>query len=412
METAVIDGMKDYLRRPDVHYALAMADYNASRGSSAQSPKAMEKQVRELAREKAHYDEQATAFELTPRQREIAKKKAHDLDLKLAELNAELRQAAVVMLPSKSGIVAAFGQILAILDEIETFAEKRKFIEATVQRIATDGHQVKVTGVFDVQALANQTGKGGTYTIRHLYARFGDHDVSGLHVAMHDAFGMRRGQGIGDFRAMEQGLFDREPAAFQLFRQRFAGQQLHHQVVGADVVERTDVAVIQGGDRAGFSLESLVKFLTAGFDRDFSGQTGIGGPVDFSHPSRADLPFDPVRAQLHSSPGDRPGLKKARAPLPGGMFQRRSVLGENGFDRRTQFRVGLLQSQATLGGRQLHDCIVQFLQLPPASGSHARLSILVVSRIGEPSLTLGSTTAALERTEPEGMGLPNGGDRE
>ncbi len=170
MESAVIDGMKNYLRQPDVHYALAMADYNASRGSSVRSHGDIEKQVRALAKEQAHYDEQATAFRLTAKQREIARKKSRDLDLKIAELNAELRQSAVVTLPSESGIVAAFGQILAILDEMETFAEKRKFVEATIQRVDTDGRQVKVRGSFDLQALGNQTLKRGTYTIRQFDA--------------------------------------------------------------------------------------------------------------------------------------------------------------------------------------------------------------------------------------------------
>ena len=36
-------------------------------------------------------------------------------------------------------------------------------------------------------------------------------------------------------------------------------------------------------------------------------------------------------------------------------------------------RLGVLQSRAALRGREVQDRIVQFLQLPPASGSHAKL---------------------------------------
>jgi hypothetical protein len=145
MEDAVLDGMRRYLKQPDVHYALALQNYNASRGSSMRSGEEIERQVRALAKEQAHYDEQATAYGLSPRQREIAKKKSEQLELRIAELNAELRQLSVVPLPSQSGIVAAFGEMLAILDRITTFDERREFIEATIQRVLTDGRQVKVT---------------------------------------------------------------------------------------------------------------------------------------------------------------------------------------------------------------------------------------------------------------------------
>ena len=110
MEAAVIDGMRDYLKRPEVYYALAMQDYNADRGSSTRSKEEIEKQVRQASKERAHYDEQATEFGLTQCQREIARKKSEQLERRLAELNAELRRAsAVVPLPSESAITAAFG---------------------------------------------------------------------------------------------------------------------------------------------------------------------------------------------------------------------------------------------------------------------------------------------------------------
>src|SRR5262249_36094191 len=149
--------------RPDVHYALALQDYNASRGSSMRNQVDIEKQVRALAKEQAHYDEQATAYGLSPRQREIARKKSQQLELRMAELNAELRQLSAFPLPSESGIAAAFGQTLALLDQIATFQEKRRFVELTIERILTDGRQVKVTGTLDVQAMENKGSKGGIY---------------------------------------------------------------------------------------------------------------------------------------------------------------------------------------------------------------------------------------------------------
>jgi DNA invertase Pin-like site-specific DNA recombinase len=168
MEDAVLDGMRAYLKRPDVHYALALEDYNGSRGSSMRGRAEVEKQLREAAREQAHYDEQATAYGLSPRQREIARKKSEQLELRIAELNAELRQLSVLPLPSEPAIAAAFGQTLALLEAMATFAEKRRFIELTMGRILTDGRSVKVTGTLDVEVAQNTGSKGGIYSIQHL----------------------------------------------------------------------------------------------------------------------------------------------------------------------------------------------------------------------------------------------------
>lgn len=168
MDSAVLNGMRNYLKQPEVHYALALQDYNASRGSEARSKADIEKEVRGLVKEQAHYDKEAMAFRNSPRQREIARKESQQVELRIAELNAELRQLSIIPLPCESGIVAAFGQILELLDEIATFEEKRKFVEATIQRVLTDGRQVRVTGTLDVQAVANKWTKPLTYSIRHL----------------------------------------------------------------------------------------------------------------------------------------------------------------------------------------------------------------------------------------------------
>jgi DNA invertase Pin-like site-specific DNA recombinase len=208
LEHAVLDGMRSYLKQPEVHYALAWQDYNANRGSSAQSRDQIEKQVKELSKQQVHYDEQATEYDLSPRQRDIARKKSKQLELKLAEVNAELRQLSVISLPSRSGIAMAFTQTLDLLDQMKTFQEKRRFVELTVQRILTDGHQVKVTGALDVRAIENKGLKGVIYSNRNLNSIFGDQNIRGLQVPVRNALPVRRIESVKDLRCVFDSLAD------------------------------------------------------------------------------------------------------------------------------------------------------------------------------------------------------------
>lgn len=169
LEAAFFDGMLSYLRRPEAHYSLALADYNANHTPSTRSRDGIEKEVRELVKKQAHYDEQATEYDLTNNQRRGAKQKSHALEMQIAELRAEQRRLSVLkMPPSQAAITAAFAETLTLLGQMATFEEKRRFVELTVGRIETDGRQVNVTGTFDVAALANTAGNEGSYSMAHL----------------------------------------------------------------------------------------------------------------------------------------------------------------------------------------------------------------------------------------------------
>ena len=89
----------------------------------------------------------------------------------------------------------------------------------------------------------------------------GDEDVGWLDIAVHDAFGMSSGQGIGDLNAQVQQLFHLQRLAADALAEGLALQQLHDQVraplVLSDVVNRADVGVIQSRGRAGFPMEAL-----------------------------------------------------------------------------------------------------------------------------------------------------------
>src|ERR1700688_4788241 len=57
-------------------------------------------------------------------------------------------------------------------------------------------------------------------------------------------------------------------ASFNVLGQRLPLDQLHHQIVGTDVVERAYVGVIQGSDRPSFLLEALAEAFRRDFDGD------------------------------------------------------------------------------------------------------------------------------------------------
>ena len=100
---------------------------------------------------------------------------------------------------------------------------------------------------------------------------------------------------------------DLERSPRQPIPERLALQMLHdqevHTVLAPDVVERTDVRVVQGGDRARFALEPLLQIgigrnmLGQHFDGDGAVQTGVTGPVDLTHAPFTEGRLDLIRTQ-------------------------------------------------------------------------------------------------------------------
>src|SRR5262245_14124771 len=108
-------------------------------------------------------------------------------------------------------------------------------------------------------------------------------DVGRLQVAVDDAPLMRRFQRFGDLPRDGQRFGQCDGTG-----QRRALDVLHHQIVGADVVQRADVGMIQCGHRAGFPLEALVELLGAKLHCDNAIEPGVAGFVHFPHSSRSD----------------------------------------------------------------------------------------------------------------------------
>ena len=69
---------------------------------------------------------------------------------------------------------------------------------------------------------------------------------------------------------------------------RSSVDQLHDEVVGTDIIEMTNVRVVQRSDDARFLSEPLAKLAGADFDRDRAVEACIRGAVDGAHTSFAE----------------------------------------------------------------------------------------------------------------------------
>ena len=122
---------------------------------------------------------------------------------------------------------------------------------------------------------------------------------------MRDVFVVRGGQRAGDLRAVTQHFADRQRALSDAGCQGFAFHEFHYDVVGTDVVERADMGMIQGRDRAGLPPKTVVKQLPGDFEGDRAAETRIGGAVYRAHAALSDLMLNPVGPELFAN-ADRP----------------------------------------------------------------------------------------------------------
>lgn len=125
----------------------------------------------------------------------------------------------------------------------------------------------------------------------------GQHDVTGLEVAMDDVLAVGLVERFADLDRHAVDVGQRQRPARQPLRERFALDVLHDGVrralVIADIVQGADVGVVEGGDGAGLALEALQGFGTAAeaLREDLDGhnaiEPGVAGPVDLAHAAGA-----------------------------------------------------------------------------------------------------------------------------
>jgi hypothetical protein len=138
----------------------------------------------------------------------------------------------------------------------------------------------------------------GDAEIQQLGRAFGrDQDVGRLQVAMDDARAVGGVERIADLASVLQDVVELEWAL-----ERFSLDVLHHQIVRADVVQRADVRMIEGGDRTRFALEPVRERRLQNLDRDRAIQARIVGFVHLAHAASAELFSEGVGAE--SSGGD------------------------------------------------------------------------------------------------------------
>src|SRR4029077_4428317 len=134
--------------------------------------------------------------------------------------------------------------------------------------------------------------------IEQFRAAFGNHDVARFEVAMNHSFAMRLAQRFGNLHAVLENLRERQRTFDQSIGERLSLEQLHHDVVVADVIKRADVRMRQMRNRLCLTLEAdlelcvLCEFGGQNLDRDVAVQPRITCPVDLSHAARSDWSDD------------------------------------------------------------------------------------------------------------------------
>ena len=135
-------------------------------------------------------------------------------------------------------------------------------------------------------------------------AALGDKNIRGLDVAVNDVFGVRGIQRVGDLDGQRQQIFAVHRAPVDAVLQRLPIQEFHGDerlaVLLANIVNRADVGMVQGGGGLRFTLESRQGLRIPGdilrqkFQRHEALQPRVFGLVNDTHASAAELFDDAV----------------------------------------------------------------------------------------------------------------------
>jgi hypothetical protein len=173
---------------------------------------------------------------------------------------------------------------------------------------------------------------------------------------MGDVFLMCGGQCVAYLSGYAQRLAGRNGPLPNAFLQGRAFHQLHNEVIRTNVVDLTDVRVIESCDSPGLTLETLVKPLQGSLDRDVTLQPSVVRAINFAHATLADERLNAIGAESRTDNG----LTGVRA---GGPFLQQR------FNLPAQVRIGSAndgQKCIAFGRRTLTGCVNNTLDAPPA----------------------------------------------
>jgi hypothetical protein len=149
----------------------------------------------------------------------------------------------------------------------------------------------------------------GQAKIQYLhFTLFVDDNVGRFQIAMYNSRAMRRRQPVGDLHRVAKRFGKTQTFAADQFVQRLTCHVLHGDEIhwlsvhlaGVDVVNCNDVTMTQGGCGFRFLREPRPSIRVPqsrcrqNFDSYRTVQVGIQGPINYAHPSRAQLGLDSV----------------------------------------------------------------------------------------------------------------------
>ena len=204
----------------------------------------------------------------------------------------------------------------------------------------------------------------GQAKIEDLETRLGQNDVPWFQVTMNDALVMSGGERAGDRDPVTNNPVHRQATRCQDSGERVALQVLHHDVVdairGSDVVQRTDIGMVQIRDGAGFAFETpsgfeiYRNFGQEDLDRHPSAEPNIFCPVNLAHAAYAEKRCPGDRRRVRSRSGDAwnssishqrraghvdrwadPNVNRSVAPRGPGFNERAN--GESGSEQKTKW---------------------------------------------------------------------------
>ena len=114
---------------------------------------------------------------------------------------------------------------------------------------------------------------------------------------MHDALLVRGLEGVGDLPGNPQRFLERDGPLVDPIRQRRPLDQFHDEIVGPDVVQGADVRMIERGNRARFTFETVAEVRGGDLDCDFAPEPRVARAIHLTHSAGTDGLDDFVRPE-------------------------------------------------------------------------------------------------------------------